>query len=178
MSQALKATFKHVGIHVMDLDTMQQFYQRWFGLVKTDGGMGPSGGGVFLSSDPAEHHQIVFVVGREPNTKSILNQLSFQVKDLPTLKGYYKLAQEDGRTVTMIKSHGNSLSIYVLDPEGNQMEIYCDTPWHVSQPVSLPMDLSKSDDEIMAQVEREVRANPTFMTREAWTNKVAQQMAG
>ena len=65
MSQALKARFKHVGIHVIDVDKMVEFYQRWFGLVKTDEGSGPVGKGVFLSSDPTEHHQIVFVAGRE-----------------------------------------------------------------------------------------------------------------
>jgi catechol 2,3-dioxygenase len=178
MPQAPKAKFKHVGIFVTDLEKMQKFYQRWFGLVVTDGGMGPSGKGVFLSSDPTEHHQIVFVVGREPSAaKSILNQLSFLVKDLPTLKAYYKMAQDEGRTITMVKSHGNALSIYVLDPEDNQLEIYCNTPWYVSQPVSQLMDLSKSDEEILAQVEREVRANPTFMMRDEWMKKVGQQMA-
>jgi catechol 2,3-dioxygenase-like lactoylglutathione lyase family enzyme len=29
MSQALKARFKHVGIHVIDVDTMVEFYQQW-----------------------------------------------------------------------------------------------------------------------------------------------------
>ncbi|MGF6961519.1 catechol 2,3-dioxygenase-like lactoylglutathione lyase family enzyme [Paraburkholderia youngii] len=34
MPQALKARFKHVGIHAIDVDRMVEFYQRWFGLVK------------------------------------------------------------------------------------------------------------------------------------------------
>ena len=163
MSQALRASFKHVGIHVIDVDRMVAFYTSWFGLVQTDEGNGPIGKGVFLSGDPGEHHQIVFVAGREPGSKSIINQLSFQVEDLPTLRAYYKRAQDEDRKITQVKSHGNSLSIYVLDPEGNQMEIYCDTPWYVSQPVSLPLDFSQSDEEIMAGVERAVRADPSFM---------------
>ncbi|WP_250456250.1 VOC family protein [Caballeronia sp. ATUFL_M2_KS44] len=177
MSQALKASFKHVGIYVMDVDTMVDFYTDWFGLVKTDEGNGPVGKGVFLSGDPSEHHQIVFVAGREPGTKSIINQLSFQVDDLPTVRAYHKRAQDEGRTITRIKSHGNSFSIYVLDPEGNQMEIYCDTPWYVSQPVSLPLDLSQSDEDILAQVEKAVRANPTFMMQDEWVKKAGQLMA-
>lgn len=177
MPRALKAKFKHVGIHVIDVDKMVDFYQHWFGLIKTDEGNGPVGKGVFLSSDPNEHHQIVFVAGREPDTRSIINQLSFEVEDLPALRAYYQRAQDEGRTITQIKSHGNSLSIYVLDPEGNQMEIYCDTPWYVSQPVSLPLDFSQSDDEILARVESAVRANPTFMMQDEWVKKTAQLMA-
>ncbi|MFX1674009.1 hypothetical protein PWR63_17365 [Paraburkholderia sp. A2WS-5] len=83
MSQALKARFKHVGIHVIDVDKLVEFYQRWFGLVKTDEGSGPVGKGIFVSSDRTEHHQIV---------------------------------QDEDRKITQVKSHGNSLSIYVLDP--------------------------------------------------------------
>ncbi|NVH71930.1 VOC family protein [Paraburkholderia sp. JPY432] len=178
MSQALKARFKHVGIHVIDVDRMVEFYQRWFGLVKTDEGSGPVGKGVFLSSDPTEHHQIVFVAGREPGSKSIINQLSFMVDGLPELKAYYKRAQDEDRKITQVKSHGNSLSLYVLDPEGNQMEIYWDTPWYVSQPVSLPLDLTQSDEEILAGVERAVRANPTFMMQDQWVKQARQLMAG
>jgi len=178
MSKALRAQFKHVGIHVTDVDKMVDFYTQWFGLVKTDEGNGPVGKGVFLSSDPHEHHQIVFVGGRAPGTPSIINQLSFMVEDLPALRAYHERARNEERTITQVKSHGNSLSIYVLDPEGNQMEIYCETPWYVSQPVSLPLDFSHSDEEILARVEAAVRANPTFMMQEAWVKKAEQLMAG
>lgn len=81
MSIQLKAHFKHVGLYVWDLDKMADFYQRWFGLTVTDGGVGGAGKGIFLSSDPAEHHQIVFVVGRAPDSKTTVNQLSFLVDD-------------------------------------------------------------------------------------------------
>jgi catechol 2,3-dioxygenase len=177
MSTNLKAAFKHVGLYVMDLDKMADFYQRWFGLIKTDGGMGGSGKGVFLSADPTEHHQIVFVVGRDPASKPTINQLSFLVDSLATLKAYHHKALEEKTQITMIKSHGNALSLYVLDPEGNQCEIYCNTPWHVGQPAGKPMDLSLPEEAILAQVEREVRADPTFKMRDEWMAEVASKMA-
>lgn len=71
LSATLKAKFKHIGMYVCDLDKMVDFYPRWFGLVVTGGGMGSSGRGAFLSSDPTEHHQIALVVGREPGSKPI-----------------------------------------------------------------------------------------------------------
>ncbi len=177
MDKPLKAHFKHVGIYVMDLPKMADFYTRWFGLLQTDGGMGSSGKGAFFSSDPTEHHQLVMVVGRDPASKPTINQLSFLVEDLATLKGYYRKALEENVKISMVKSHGNALSLYVLDPEGNQCEIYCNTPWYVSQPAGKPMDLTLPDEEILAQVEREVRADPSFMSREAWMDKVSREMA-
>ena len=35
-------------------------------------------------------------------------------------------------------SHGNTLSIYFNDPEGNGLEVFWDTPWHVAQPKANP----------------------------------------
>lgn len=176
MTFPLKARFKHVGIYVQDLSAMADFYTRWFGLVQTDGGQGSSGKGAFFSSDPAEHHQIVMVVGRDPASKPTINQLSFLVDDLSTLKAYWRKALDENVPINMIKSHGNALSVYVRDPEGNQCEIYCHTPWYVRQPAGKPMDLSLPDAEILAQVEREVRDDPSFMTREAWMEQVQQRM--
>ena len=176
MTSPLKARFKHVGIYVQDLPAMADFYTRWFGLVQTDGGLGSSGKGAFFSSDPSEHHQIVMVVGRDPASKPTINQLSFLVDDLQTLKAYWRKALDEQVKISMIKSHGNALSVYVLDPEGNQCEIYCHTPWYVRQPAGKPLDLSLSDDDILLQVEHDARTDPSFMTREAWMEQVARQM--
>ncbi len=177
MTTQLKARFKHVGIYVHDLAAMADFYTGWFGLVQTDGGLGSSGKGAFFSSDPTEHHQIVMVVGRDPGSRPTINQLSFLVDDLATLKAYWRKALAENAKISMVKSHGNALSLYVLDPEGNQCEIYCNTPWYVRQPAGKPMDLSLPDEEILAQVEREARADPSFMGRDAWMAQMASQMA-
>lgn len=176
MSSTLKAVFKHVGLYVWDLDNMADFYQRWFGLVVTDGGMGGAGKGIFLSADPTEHHQLVFVVGREPGSKPTVNQLSFLVQDLATVKAYYQKAKAENVTITMTKSHGNALSVYVLDPEGNQIEIYCHTPWYVAQPAGKPMNLDLPEAEILTQVEREVRSDPSFMPRQQWMEQISSRM--
>jgi len=177
VSIKLKAQFKHVGMYVTDLEKMATFYQNWFGLTQTDGGLGSSGKGAFLSADPTEHHQIVLVVGREPGSKPTINQLSFLVDSLTVIKAYHQKALDEGVRISMVKSHGNALSLYVLDPEGNQCEIYCHTPWYVSQPAGKPMDLSLPESQILAQVESEARANPSFMMRDEWMKQIAQKMS-
>ena len=78
--------------------------------------------------------------------------------------------------VFAIFGHGNALSLYVLDPEGNQIELYCHTPWYVRQPSGKPMDLTQSEAAILAQVEREVRADPSFMPREQWMAQMQARM--
>ena len=74
-------------------------------------------------------------------------------------------------------SHGNAWSVYFPDPEGNQIEIYLDTPWHVAQPHGDPMDFSLSDAEIFAQTEAKVRADPTFKVKEAREAELARILA-
>ncbi len=176
MTIALKASFKHVGLYVFELEAMVDFYRRWFGLTVTDGGVGSSGKGAFLSADPSEHHQLVFVAGRELGSKPTINQLSFLVADLTTLKAYHRKAIDEDVTVTMVKSHGNALSCYILDPDGNQIEIYCHTPWYVRQPMGKALDLSLPDDEIHARVEREVQAEPSALPREQWMAQMRERM--
>ena len=67
-------------------------------------------------------------------------------------------------------SHGNALSIYFADPEQNTVEVYLDTPWYVAQPHGDPLDLDKSDEEIWAEVEKVVKADPTFKPVDEWSN--------
>ena len=46
--------------------------------------------------------------------------------------------------------------------EGNQVEIYTDTPWHVAQPHGDTWDLAWSDQALHEWTERIVRADPSF----------------
>jgi catechol 2,3-dioxygenase len=68
-------------------------------------------------------------------------------------------------------NHGNSLSIYFADLEGNTVEVYTDTPYYVAQPHGDPLDLAKSDEEILRETEAIVRQDPTFMPLDEWRKK-------
>ena len=65
-------------------------------------------------------------------------------------------------------NHGNALSIYFEDPEGNTVEVYLDTPFYIAQPHSDLLDLSLSDEAIMQLTETTCRADPTFMPLHEW----------
>jgi catechol 2,3-dioxygenase len=59
-------------------------------------------------------------------------------------------------------THGNAWSVYFEDPEGNGVELFLDTPWHVQQPQFVPLDLSMSDEEIVAWTEEAFANEPGF----------------
>ena len=79
--------FSHLGFYVRDLNRMARFYREVLCFFETDRGLLGSADLVFLSRDPTEHHQIVLATGRPADLNfSVINQVSFRVPDLATLR--------------------------------------------------------------------------------------------
>ena len=174
-------TFSHVGFFVADVVVMEDFYARVLEFTVTDRGRLPGPHGpvdlVFLSRDPDEHHQIVLISGRPERLEfNVINQISLKADSLATLKRMHRrVANEKVSEITPV-THGNSLSIYVRDPEGNRLELYFELPWYVDQPMRVPVDLSRPDDEIMASAEEHARSSHGFMPRTQWRQEMARRM--
>jgi catechol 2,3-dioxygenase len=98
-------------------------------------------------------------------------QISFIVPAIQYLRDIRTTALEKGATQMRGLNHGNALSIYFSDPEGNTVEVYLDTPFYVAQPHGDPLDLTKSDEQIMRETEAICRKDPTFMPIEEWRKK-------
>ena len=160
----------HFGIFVRDVDAMTRFYTEVFGLHLTDHGVGRNFRVQlnFLSGSPQQHHQLVLAGGRGPDTPSTVMQMSFKVGAIDDLRRVRSNALAAGATEMRGMNHGNALSIYFLDPEGNTIEVYLDTPWYVPQPHGDPLDLEKPDAEIWDETEKACRADPGFALVEAW----------
>jgi len=75
-------------------------------------------------------------------------------------------------------NHGNAWSVYFNDPEGNTIEVYRDSPFHVPQPHGEPLDLTLSDGEILAQTEQACRRDTGFMMREDWQRHMSRRLDG
>lgn len=174
----MKPQLAHVGVYVTDPEPMIRFYQDVVGLTVTDRGISSSGKVpiIFMSANPTQHHQFVLVQGRAKEAQSTVNQLSFKVETLNELREVAAKATARGVKLRPV-SHGNAWSVYFPDPEGNQIEIYLDTPWHVAQPHGDPIDFSKSDAEIHAETEAKVRADPTFKLKDARETELARILA-
>lgn len=158
----------HVGLYVTDLAKMRDFYTGVLGFDVTDAGTGRAAEMVFMSRDPREHHQVVLATGRPPGSYSVVNQISFRVKSLQELREMHRrLVDHDVQQIRPI-DHGNSWSIYFLDPEGNRLEVYLATPWYVNQPHAEPLALDKPDDELFAYCEAKAKADPGYKPVEEW----------
>lgn len=177
---AFSLAFSHVGIHVTDIKRMEAFYTRVLRFVVSDRGKTSQGGGdiVFMTRDPAEHHQFVIASGRPADLQyNLINQLSFRVDSLQTLRDLHEeLKREPGVKILGPITHGNALSVYFLDPEGNRVEFLIDTPWHVPQPFRIPVDISLPDDKLWASIEKLVRATPGFKPMAEWKAEIREKI--
>ena len=160
----------HFGIFVHDIEAMTRFYTRVFDLKLTDHGVGRNFKVPlhFLSGTPDQHHQLVLAGGRAADAPSTVMQLSFKIDAIDDLRRVRSTALAHGATHMRGMNHGNALSIYFSDPEGNTVEVYLDTPWYVPQPHGDPLDLELSDDVIWSQTEAICRADPGFMMVPDW----------
>lgn len=177
---AVRAKLAHMGIFVRDRAKMVKFYTDVLGLVVTDQGESSGAGAhlTFMSADPGEHHQVVLVTGRPEDTGfNPINQVSFLISSLTELREVHKRALANGATAMRTVSHGNAWSIYFRDPEGNRVEIFTDTPWHVTQPVREPIDLDRTEGAILAETEAFCRARPGFRPMAEWRREVAARLA-
>ena len=170
----------HIGVYAFDLEPMVDFYSRVFGLVVTDRGYS-EGRGVhiaFLSRDPTEHHQIAIASGRPKEAvHTTINQISFRVDGLEELQQYYPWLVKEGVKKLDPRNHGNAWSVYFSDPEGNRVEIYCGTPWHVSQPFGEPLDLTLPAATIRANTEAMVKEDPTCLPMDVFSAQLKKKLA-
>lgn len=179
--------FSHLGLSVRDLPGMERFYTEMMGFTVTDRGSTAGLDIVFLSRDPRDHHQIVLATGRPDdlpaNTKNpmfgpCINQISFRMGSLSDLRDMYHRLKKAGyeESSLLLGNHGVSWSIYFGDPEGNVIETFVDTEWYTLQPVLIPLDFSKSDDEIYALTEKLCRESAGFEPIENWQMRIGKEM--
>src|SRR5258708_3712289 len=179
MAQQVQPQLAHCGIYARDVGRLATFYTEVLGLVVADRGISQRTQTelAFLTASPSQHHQLVIMTGRAPQGASTVNQLSFKVADLDQLKAVLARVRASGVDAVRQVSHGNALSIYFADPEDNGIEVYIDTPWYVPQPHGVPIDLTRPNQEILAETERHCRATPGFMPLDQWEAEVARRLA-
>ena len=143
----------HLGFYVKDVERSVAFYRDILGLQVSD--RSPRGS-VFMTAQDrlAEHHELLIAPGRQDGTANTIQQISFRCASLADVKDFYRLFMERKVPIQRIVTHGNTVSIYFEDPDGNTVEVYWPTRIDVPQPFGKPVDLTKSDEEIMAQVKQ------------------------
>jgi catechol-2,3-dioxygenase len=143
----------HVGIYVRDLERMTAFYRDFLGMTVTKQSPGRA---VFLSSDPQlVDHEIALMTGREPDEDPrLIQQISLRVPSLEDLRTFKNRIQAEGYRIDQIVTHLSAIGCYFFDPEGNRTEVF----WLTGRPswimIGVPIDLDRSDEEIMQTIDR------------------------
>ena len=176
-----RLTLSHTTISVSDLDLVVAFYCDVLGFQITNRAkVGDDSEVAFISQDPSEHHQIVFVSGQAvPQHDFVMtDHLAFRTGSLDELRSIGARLAEAGVDGVIPICHGNAWSLYFTDPEGNGLECFVDSPFHVAQPHAAPLDLDASDQEIEATTRSTIESLPEFEPLEEWQAEFAARLAG
>jgi catechol 2,3-dioxygenase len=177
-AQRVPLSMSHIGIFVHDVTRMEDFYTRVLGFMVTDRGKVRGADIVFTSWDPKDHHQVILVAGRPKELAyNHINQISFRVASVEDLQAIWRrVKDEPGASDLRPMDHGNAWSLYFRDPEGNRLEIFCDTQWYIEQPCIEDLDLSLPAEQIRAKSEAFCRKAPGFKPIAQYQAEIAARM--
>jgi catechol 2,3-dioxygenase len=121
----------HVVIKVRNLERSRKFYTEVLGMdVMMEV---PAIGGLFLANNRRDHHEIaLFEVGPEAaglQAKQIgLAHIAFRLRSEAELQAAYKEFKDKDVPISFTVDHGVTKSVYFRDPDGHELEVYCDNP--------------------------------------------------
>lgn len=170
----------HSTLAARDLPALRNFYCDVLGFEVTNYGPVPGQEQelVFLSQDPSAHHQIAMVGGAMTGDSDfvMVDHLAFRTGTLDDQRIIHANLIDAGITEILQIDHGNAWSLYFNDPEGNGVETYVDTPFHVAQPYASTWDITATNEEIEATTRRELADKPEFQLMKDWSANLARRL--
>jgi catechol 2,3-dioxygenase len=123
----------HVVLKMRDIEAAKSFYHGILGMKIADE---REGLGVFFRFNDYHHDIAVFKVDEDaaaPERNQVgLAHVALIADSFETVKSMYQRLKENDVPIDRTVDHGITKSVYFRDPEGNQIEIYCEvpeTPW-------------------------------------------------
>lgn len=169
----------HAFINVADLGKVVPFYTDILGFLVTDRGpLNDDVEAVFMSQDPDNHHQIALAnTLKDGGGRRTLGHVAFRMESLDDLRALKKRLASEGVEIARETSHGNAWSLYFADPEGNGIECFVDTPFHVSQPQGKPTDIDLDDGALLDKTRTDFREEPEFGAYADWQDSMRRKLA-
>lgn len=116
----------HVVLYVTDIKKMADFYRNTLGFNEITRGQGMA----IFSGGRTHHEMLLIEVGGEPRKHGVepgLYHIGFKVGDSPDeLREAYEHLKKEGVKILGTTDHKVTHSIYILDPDGNELELYAD----------------------------------------------------
>ena len=120
----------HLVIRVRDLDRSEEFYTQVLGLeVKDRAGDSM----VFFRSNPDVDHDLAIMKissdapPPEPDRVGLYH-FAYELGSIEEIKDAYQVVQDKGVRVAGFGDHGNTKGLYILDPDGIEIELYAEAP--------------------------------------------------
>jgi catechol 2,3-dioxygenase len=121
----------HVGIFVRDVEKSKRFYTEILGFNVSDVN---EKGIVFLRCGTDHHDTVLIPLPDEKQSSASqerreIQQISYEVNRVEDLKEALKFLKENGVTIVaglQQRGPGNDKTIDFLDPDGNNIQLYCE----------------------------------------------------
>jgi catechol 2,3-dioxygenase len=139
----------HVVLKVRDLQRSRAFYTELLGM---DVMMEiPAIPAVFLANNRRDHHEIALIqVGPEaeglrPNQIG-LSHVALRLGNEMELRAAYQEFKEKHVPISFTVDHGVTKSVYFRDPDGHELEVYCDnSPEEIAKFANPYLGMNKLD---------------------------------
>lgn len=121
----------HIVLKVRDLERSKKFYTEVLGMdVMSEIAMPRI---LFLANNRRDHHEIgLLEVGPQasaPPANAVgLVHVAFRLRSEEELRAAHKELKEKEVPISFTVNHGITKSVYFLDPDGHELEVYCDNP--------------------------------------------------
>lgn len=120
----------HLVLRVRDVDASERWYQDILGLhttKKMEGRM------AFMSANDESSHELALMQlgpdapGPEPDRVGLYH-FAWEMESFDDLKALYRHIKAKDVNIAGIGDHGISIGVYILDPDGNEIEVFYETP--------------------------------------------------
>ena len=127
----------HLVLRVRDIERSEKFYSQVLGL-EVKGREGDMMA-FFRSNKDVDHDLAIMKIaddapGPEP-TRVGLYHFAYELGSFDELTEASRTVKDAGVRIAGYGDHGDTKGLYILDPDGNEIELYAEAPEHESTPL-------------------------------------------
>ena len=138
----------HVVLNVKNVEASTKFYTEIIGFQIAK----QSDTATFLTCGKI-HHDLALFQSKQPDVKIKdglgLNHMALQVEDFDMLTKYYNALTTNNIAIDRTTDHGMTSSIYLEDPDGNGIELFCNNQENPADGLAIMSDSSRENTELV-----------------------------